>query len=54
MIDSDGAALRLVEVVDFGMLFFERLSADELEVTYLETAPHAVVFSAVLKKVKDE
>ncbi len=53
-IDSDGVTLRLVEVDDFGMLFFERLSAEELEVTYLETAPHAVVFSAVLRKAKDE
>jgi len=49
-LDSDGVTLRLVEVEDPGFLFCELLGPDELEVSYMETAPHAVAWTAVLRR----
>ncbi|MEM7025645.1 MAG: hypothetical protein AAF637_24150 [Pseudomonadota bacterium] len=49
-LSSDGDALRLVEIEDSGILLGEILGPDEIEFTYLEAAPHPVVFSAVYRR----
>ncbi|MEM7024228.1 MAG: hypothetical protein AAF637_16815 [Pseudomonadota bacterium] len=52
-IDSDGVTLHLVEIEDSGMMFAELLGPDELEFTYMEAAPHAVVYTAILQRQAD-
>jgi len=46
-ISSDGDTLRLVEVEDRGIMFGEVLGPDEIEFTYIETAPHPVAFTGI-------
>ncbi|MCP4328628.1 MAG: hypothetical protein GY791_09365 [Alphaproteobacteria bacterium] len=52
-IDSDGVTLRFVETDDPGILFGELLGPNELEITYMEAYPHAVVFTTVLRRETD-
>jgi hypothetical protein len=47
---SDGVTLRLVETQDQGLLFCELLGPDQLEVSYMEAAPHAVAWTAILQR----
>jgi len=49
-IDTDGVTLRLVEIDDSGMLFCGCLGPDRLEITYMETYPHAVIYTSVLTR----
>lgn len=49
-VSSDGKTLRLVEINDHGLLFGELIGPQELEVSYMETAPHAVAFTAVVRR----
>jgi hypothetical protein len=49
-IDTDGVTLRIVETDDRGIMFGEVLGPKELEITYMESYPHAVVYTAVLKR----
>ncbi len=50
-IESDGRTVRLVEIEDSGMMFCSLRGADELEASYVESAPHAAVWSAVFHRV---
>lgn len=52
-IDSDGVTLRIVETDDPGIMFGEVLGPNELEITYMESYPHAVVYTVVLKRKTD-
>lgn len=49
-VSSDGKTLHLVEVNDHGLLFGELIGPRELEISYMETAPHAVAFTAVVRR----
>ena len=49
-VDTDGVTLRFVETADSGILFAELLAPDKLEATYMETHPHAVIFTTVLRR----
>jgi hypothetical protein len=51
-VTSDGKTIRLVETDDEGMMFCERMGPDEIELTYMEAAPHPVVYSAVFQRKK--
>ncbi len=51
-LSSDGDTLRLVEVEDRGILIGEVLGPDEIEFTYMETAPHPVVYTVVYRRQK--
>lgn len=46
-LSADGDALHLVEFEDHGMLIGEVLGPDRIEFTYMEAAPHAVVYTAI-------
>ncbi|MEM1130641.1 MAG: hypothetical protein AAGH83_08980 [Pseudomonadota bacterium] len=46
-ISADGDGLHLVEYADHGMLIGKVLGPNAIEFTYMEAAPHAVVYSAV-------
>jgi hypothetical protein len=50
-IESDGRTVRMVEIEDNGMMFCRLLGQDELEASYIETSPHAAVWSAVFHRV---
>lgn len=52
-IDSDGVTLRMVETDDPGFMIGELLSPNELEITYMETWPHAVVYTVVLRRLAE-
>ena len=52
-IDSDGVTLRIVETDDPGIMFGEVLGPNQLEITYMESFPHAVVYTVVLKRKTD-
>ena len=49
-IDPDGVTLRFVETDDNGMMFGELLGPDELELTYMETWPHAVIYTVIMRR----
>jgi len=49
-VSADGKSIRLVEVEDEGMMFCERTGPDEIEFTYMETAPHPVVYTAIFHR----
>lgn len=49
-LSSDGDDLRLVEIEDRGILIGEVLGRDAIEFTYMETAPHPVVFTAIYRR----
>ena len=49
-LSSDGKTLRLVEVDDQGMMFATRIGDDQIEITYMETAPHAVAYTAIFER----
>ena len=51
-VTSDGKSLRLVETEDEGMMFCERTGPDQIELTYMEAAPHPVVYTAVLNRAQ--
>jgi len=51
-VTSDGKSIRLVETEDNGMLFCERMGPDAIELTYMEAAPHPVVYSTILHRKK--
>ena len=51
-LSSDGQTLYLVETEDEGMIFCERIGADRIEMAYMESAPHAIVFTAVLERAQ--
>lgn len=46
-LSADGDRLHLVEFEDHGMLIGEVLGPDMIEFTYMEAAPHAVVYTAI-------
>ncbi len=52
-ISQDGQTLRLVETGDSGHMFCALIGPDELEVTYMEAAPHAVAWTAVMRRVAE-
>jgi len=52
-IDTDGVTLRIVETDDRGIMFGEVLGPKELELSYMESYPHAVVYTVVLKRKAD-
>jgi len=49
-VTSDGKTIHLVETDDEGMMFCQRMGPDEIELTYMEAAPHPVVYSAILHR----
>jgi hypothetical protein len=49
-VDADDPVIRLVETDDYGTLLCELLGPDELEATYMESYPHAVVGTTVLHR----
>ena len=49
-IDSDCVTLRIVETDDPGLMFGELLGPDRLEITYMESFPHAVIYTVVLQR----
>ncbi len=49
-VSSDGDTLRLVETEDRGILLGEVLGPNEIELTYLETAPHPVAYTAIYRR----
>lgn len=49
-VSSDGDTLRLVEIDDNRLLIGAVLGPDEIEFTYMEAAPHAVVYTAVFRR----
>ncbi|MCP4381628.1 MAG: hypothetical protein GY798_09475 [Hyphomicrobiales bacterium] len=51
-LSADGKTLRLVEVDDHGLMFATRIGDDQIELTYLETAPHAVAYTAIFDRQK--
>ena len=51
-VSSDGKTFSLVEIDDHGLLFGELIAPEELEVSYMEAAPHAVAFTAVLRRAQ--
>jgi hypothetical protein len=51
-VSSDGKTLRLVEVDDSGLMFATRIGDDQIDLTYMEAAPHAVAYSAIFHRQK--
>ena len=51
-VSSDGKTIRLVETEDEGLIFCERIGADRIELTYMEAAPHALIFTAILERAQ--
>ena len=51
-VTSDGKTIHLVETDDEGMMFCQRMGPDEIELTYMEAAPHPVVYSTILHRKK--
>lgn len=51
--EPDDVTIRLVELADAGPMVGELLSPDELQMSYIEGAPHPAVWSAVFQKVAD-
>jgi len=51
-VSSDGKILHLVEINDQGLMFGELIGPGKLEISYMEVAPHAVVFSTVLSRAE--
>lgn len=51
-ISTDGVTLHLVEIEDRGLIFGRRLGPDQIEITYMEAAPHAVVYNAIHHRQK--
>jgi hypothetical protein len=49
-VDADEPVIHMVEVDDFGTLTCELLGPDQLEATYIELHPHAVVGTTVLHR----
>lgn len=49
-VDADDPVIRLVELDDYGTLTCELLGPDQLEATYVEPYPHAVVGTTVLHR----
>ncbi|MCP4381638.1 MAG: hypothetical protein GY798_09530 [Hyphomicrobiales bacterium] len=50
-LSADGT-LRLVEVDDHGLMFATRIGDDQIELTYMESAPHAVAYTAIFHRQK--
>jgi hypothetical protein len=51
-LSSDGKTLHLVEVDDHGLMFATRIGDDQIELTYMEAAPHAVAYTAIFDRQK--
>ncbi|WP_372574775.1 hypothetical protein [Ruegeria jejuensis] len=52
VIMSNGTTIRMVETEDGGLMFCELISPDQIEMTYMEAAPHAVIYTTVYKKIE--
>lgn len=52
IIQSNGKTIRMVETDDRGMMFCELIAPDQIEMTYMEAAPHAVIYTTVYQKVE--
>ena len=52
-IDSDGVTLRIVETDDPGIMFGELLGPNRMEITYMESYPHAVIYTVILIRQKE-
>ena len=52
-IDTDGVTLRFVETDDPGIMFGELLGPNQLEITYMEAWPHAVIYTVVMQRESD-
>jgi hypothetical protein len=50
VVSSNGKTLLLVEIGDYGLMFCKRIGPDELEISYMEAAPHAVAFAAIVRR----
>lgn len=52
VISADGRTIHMVETQDRGSIITNILGPDQIEVTYMENAPHAVVHTAIYKRVE--
>lgn len=51
-VTSDGKTIRPVETDDENLMSCQRTGPDEIELTYMEAAPHRVVYSTILHRKK--